>query len=156
MTTKTYGKADIKRHREMAAEADLRLIESVEVKTTSGNVILDLTSGQYIRLRSAKAEYIVNPAFIVDKQLFYLHVIDGEVRKMQIFPVIGATGDGVDLTDLGVSAVAFSAETKCLVLLQDAINEVGGQVLESRPISIIRYRRIGNRKSIQLTEVEIV
>lgn len=79
----------------------------------------------------------------------------GLIQRFTIYRVWGLWQD--DTLQNEVAAVGYSAFTKQLILLQKATNVVGGVVLRSRPVSVVKYRPFGLRPVLMtITEVSVV
>lgn len=157
MTTKTYGKEDIRKARLSPDVVPAQVEQALFTVPGKGMVLVPLQSAT-LRFSSEHACYEVKTMpMLRSDPLWYAQAAEGTIRVFDIYRVCSVKVGQVELADedIGVVAVAFSAATMSLILLKEAVNEVGGQRLNSQPVSTCVYRRYGKRKSIQLTGVEV-
>ena len=82
----------------------------------------------------------------VGDPLGYERMSDGFVQRFAILRLHGLWINDKPMPD--VKAIGYSELLKRLILLQEATNIVGGMILRSRPVSVIKYRPFGARPTI--------
>lgn len=126
--------------------------------SSRGDICLDLNHENYVATFTSidGRRYVAHLGMqqYLDAPTAYERVIDGQLRRFDIYPVDNLSVDGVVVDE--VIAVGFSSHINRLILLRLAANIVGGVQLVSRPISPIYYRAIGKHKSsVAISEVAI-